>query len=142
MSTESFQIVRQMEALPEEVTAITDILNEHSQKIGLKWSQVPLSVVLRDDAGSIVGGLTGSTNWGWLHVDLLAVSEDVRGAGAGSALLAAAEDIARERGCGYSYLDTFSFQALGFYEKHDYEIFGVLDDFPTGAQRYFLRKKL
>jgi len=142
MSIERFQFVRQLEPSAEERTAITDILNEQHADLGLKWAPLPVSVLIKDDDGAVIGGLTGSTNWGWLHVDLLAVSQDLRGAGAGTKLLLAAEEIARERGCRFSYLDTFSFQALGFYEKHDYEVYGVLDDFPTGAQRYFLKKKL
>jgi GNAT superfamily N-acetyltransferase len=70
------------------------------------------------------------------------VREDLRGSGYGQRLLALAEDEARKRGAKNSYLDTFSFQAPGFYKKYGYRVFGELPDFPTGHQRYFLTKQL
>jgi ribosomal protein S18 acetylase RimI-like enzyme len=51
-----------------------------------------------------------------------------------------AEDEARRRGCRGAWLDTYSFQARGFYERIGYEVFGVIDDFPPGHSRLFLRK--
>jgi hypothetical protein len=36
----------------------------------------------------------------------------------------------------------FAVQAPGFYERHGYQVFGELDNFPTGHQRYFLTKTL
>jgi hypothetical protein len=56
--------------------------------------------------------------------------------------LSAAEDEARRRGAKHAYLDTFSFQAPDFYEQHGYQVFGTLDDFPAGHQRYFMTKEL
>ena len=46
------------------------------------------------------------------------------------------------RGCKGAYLDTFSYQARPFYEKLGYEVFGTLDDYPTGHQRFYMRKRL
>lgn len=102
----------------------------------------PLYVTVRDDTDTLCGGLTGETYWGWLYVDILWVREDCRAAGLGSQLLAAAEDEARARGCGSVYLDTFSFQALPFYQKHGYTVFGQLPGFPESQTRYFLTKVL
>ena len=102
----------------------------------------PLYVTVRDDADTLCGGLTGETYWGWLYVDILWVREDCRATGLGSQLLAAAEDEARQRGCGSVYLDTFSFQALPFYQKHGYTVFGQLPGFPESQTRYFLTKTL
>jgi hypothetical protein len=39
-------------------------------------------------------------------------------------------------------LDTMSFQSRPFYEKHGYQVFGVLEDHPLGHNRYFMRKLL
>jgi hypothetical protein len=39
-------------------------------------------------------------------------------------------------------LDTFSFQARGFYEKLGYCVFGTLDDYPPGHSRFYLTKRL
>ena len=69
-------------------------------------------------------------------------SGSARGQGVGSQLLAMAEQEAVARGCHSAYLDTFSFQALPFYQKQGYEVFGTLDNYPGEHKRYFLRKQL
>ena len=101
-----------------------------------------LCFVLRSSTGDIVGGLMGSTHWGWFNISLLWVKEDLRGKGFGHQLLAAAEDEARSRGVKNAYLDTFSFQAPDFYKQHGYELFGELQDFPIGHQRFYMKKEL
>ena len=70
------------------------------------------------------------------------VRDGWRGQGLGTRLLAAAEAAARGRGCHDVWLDTFSFQALPFYEQHGYVVFGTLENYPTGHERYFVRKSL
>jgi hypothetical protein len=57
-------------------------------------------------------------------------------------LLAAGEEEAMRRGCANACLETFSFQALPFYEKRGYVVFGRLPDFPPGGAKYFLAKPL
>jgi GNAT superfamily N-acetyltransferase len=99
-----------------------------------------LIVVLRAE-GSLIGGLIGFTYWNWLFVKQLWVSEAFRSQGHGSELMLAAEREAAGRGCGHAHLDTFDFQALPFYRKLGYVVFGELEDFPPGHTRYFLQKR-
>jgi GNAT superfamily N-acetyltransferase len=101
-----------------------------------------LCFVLHAPDQSIVGGVIGATYWGWFFLDLLWVEEGLRGRGYGHRLLTAAEEEARQRGANGVYLDTFSFQAPEFYKRHGYRVFGTLQDFPPGHQRYFLTKQL
>ncbi|MEJ6001398.1 GNAT family N-acetyltransferase [Paucibacter soli] len=102
----------------------------------------PLVITIQDGAGQIVGGLWGSTGYGWLYTQLLAVPEHLRGQGMGSKLLLQAEAEARSRGCVGSWLDTFSFQARGFYEGLGYKVFGEIGDYPPGGSRCFMSKRL
>ncbi len=102
----------------------------------------PLAVVIRDEEGEVVGGLWGRTVYGWLYVELLVVPESLRGQRLGTALMDQAEAEAVNRGCRAAWLDTFSFQARGFYEKRGYRCFGELGDYPPGFARYFLTKNL
>jgi GNAT superfamily N-acetyltransferase len=67
---------------------------------------------------------------------------NLRGTGAGSRLLQQAEDVARERNCTGVWLDTFAFQALGFYQKLGYTVFGELKDHPRGVSQYWLQKRV
>ena len=113
----------------------------NKEKVGNVESQ-RLCFVVRAPDETIVGGVLGELYWGWLHLDLLWVKEELRGRGLGHRLLTLVEDEARKRGAKNVYLDTFSFQAPDFYEQHGYQVFGELVDFPPGHQRYFLTKQL
>jgi GNAT superfamily N-acetyltransferase len=91
---------------------------------------------------SILGGVIGETHWNWLFINLMWLTEGLRGRGFGHQLLVAAEAEGRKRGATHAYLDTFSFQAPEFYKKQGYQVFGVLDDFPPRHQRYYFVKQL
>src|SRR5437763_1043166 len=131
-----------LEENPDAAAAslVRTMIYQHNRSVG-KSDYQPLTLLLRNAAGEVVGGLLGKTEWGWLHVDTLAIQERWRSQGYGTKLLAMAEAEGRARGCHDVYLDTFSFQARPFYEKRGYEVFGVLENF-TKHTRYFLRKKL
>ena len=104
-------------------------------------SDVVLSV-FREGEGTPVGGLVGWVAFGWLFVRLFFLPEDLRRQGLGAELLRRAESEARARGCIGVHLDTFSFQARGFYEKQGYALFGTLPECPPGHARHFLAKRL
>ena len=101
-----------------------------------------LCFVLEDPKGEVLGGVIGMTYWNWLYISLMWLPEELRGKGYGQQLLEMAEKEGRKRGAQYSYLDTFSFQAPGFYQKFGYLEFGRLEDFPPGHTRYFMMKQL
>jgi GNAT superfamily N-acetyltransferase len=102
----------------------------------------PLAVTLRDASGNVVGGLWGATAYGWLFTQLLVVPEFARGKGVGTRLMHLAEQEAIARGCHSAWLDTFEFQARGFYERLGYVLFGELANYPSGFSRFFLQKSL
>lgn len=102
----------------------------------------PLVLTLHDDSAQIVGGLWGRTAFRWLFVELLYVPDMLRGHGIGADLMSRAENEAVRRGCHAAWLDTFEFQARGFYERLGYSCFGELHDYPPGFARYFMKKAL
>jgi GNAT superfamily N-acetyltransferase len=102
----------------------------------------PLCVVLRDESRQTLSGLIGDIYYGWLYVSLMYLREDMRGLGYGERILQRAEEEACKRGVKDVYLDTFSFQAPGFYQKLGYRVFGELVDFPPGHTRHFMTKRL
>jgi catechol 2,3-dioxygenase-like lactoylglutathione lyase family enzyme/GNAT superfamily N-acetyltransferase len=102
----------------------------------------PVGVFARDAEAAIVGGITAFINWNWLHVSLVWVSASLRGTGLGHRLLTAIEEEGIRRGCRFAHLDTFSYQARPFYERHGYTLFATLEDYPPGQQRFFMRKTL
>ena len=103
----------------------------------------PLAILISDAVtGDVVGGLWGGTNFTQLHIELLAVPEILRGTGIGREVMGKAEAEAVRRGCRGIWLDTYSFQARGFYERLGYEVFGTIENFLPGHHRFFLKKAL
>jgi ribosomal protein S18 acetylase RimI-like enzyme len=105
----------------------------------LRWKRFVLSA---REGSKIVGGLVGEVFWNSAFVELLWIDETARGRGHGWRLMKEAEKIARRERRDLIYLNTFSFQAPGFYRKLGYMRFGVLKNSPSGASRIFLVKYL
>ena len=102
----------------------------------------PLHVMLKNESGQVVGGLSAHTYWGWLEIDDLFVPDNLRGQGIGTSLLQTAETIALSRGVRHCFLSTFEFQARTFYEKQGYSVVGKLEGYPPGAAYFWMRKDL
>lgn len=117
-------------------------LTEHAEPFVPSPGFEPIAVLARDRQGSLIGGVYGRLNWNWLHVSLLWVDPQKRRSGLGRRLLARLEAVARDRGCQFAHLDTFSYQARPFYERLGYVVFGELPDYPPGHQRIFLKKRI
>ena len=100
-----------------------------------------LVIPIRDDNGSVAGGLWGYTLFEWLHVQMLFVPQPLRRLGVGAALMASAEAEARARGCRGAHVDTFSFQAAPFYQRLGFSLFGKLGDCPPGHDRLYFHKR-
>jgi ribosomal protein S18 acetylase RimI-like enzyme len=140
MTSLKFEIYTQ-EVPPEAEFVKSQLVAFNNQKFGT-FKRQELSIIAKDDFGSVQAGLVGSTNWDWMYVQLTWVSDNLRGQGAGSRLMDEAEKIAVARGCVGIWLDTFSAEAKHFYEQRGYEVFGQLDNFPPAQCRFFLKKNL
>ena len=125
-----------------EIKYIREELNQfNNERVG-EDGHTPLNIVEYDTNGNIIGGILGGTYWGWMYVDILWVHESHRHKGIGSKLLCKAEKEAIRRGCHHVHLDTMSWQAPEFYQKHGYEVIGILPDIPNGNQKYLFMKAL
>ena len=103
------------------------------------WKQ--LAVTVRDD-GRIVGGVLGALWLEWLFVELLWLAEAFRGRDVGTELMNTLQDEARRLGAKNAYVDTFTFQAPGFYEKLGFREFGRLEPYFQTHARIWLTKPL
>ena len=97
---------------------------------------------VRED-GTVRGGLVAEGIGEWMYVSLLWVEDEFRRRGFGTALLQKSEREAKSRGAKGILVDTFSFQAPAFYERHGYTAYGQVDDFPeTGMIWRRFKKRL
>jgi GNAT superfamily N-acetyltransferase len=134
-------IVVDLELKPDDQAIIRERLYAYNDA-QVDGTEARIGVLLKDDAGQTVGGLTAHCYYGWMFIELLFVPDAMRGEDLGTQLMNEAERIARERGVRGIWLDSFSFQAPRFYEKLGYTTFGELPDYPVGHSRYFLSKRL
>lgn len=136
----NLEIVNEIKTQDEQ-TIFKGLLEYNLARIEDKNPQ-DLGVYLRDEKGELIAGLTGQTHGNWLTIKYLWVSEKLRRKNIGSCILKKAEEIAKERGCKYVFLDTFSFQAPEFYKKYGYKEQFVLEEYPLKGKRYYFTKTI
>lgn len=104
---------------------------------------VSLNFHIKDENDCVIAGINSLMYcWGMLYIDVLFVDENHRGQQLGRLLLRKTEIEAKSMGATLSHLDTFDWQARGFYVKQGYEVFGILEGCPEGHNRYFMKKAL
>ncbi|WP_339271180.1 GNAT family N-acetyltransferase [Paenibacillus sp. FSL K6-1330] len=107
----------------------------------LKGRYQEINLLLRNADGQILGGIMGEICWNWLEIHYLFVDEPYRKSGYGAKLLNEVEKIAIEKQCEFAKLDTLSFQALDFYIKQGYEVYGKIENAGRHTH-YYLKKEL
>lgn len=129
----------------EEALAIrTNLIQFNAQFIAedLQQNYEEINLHIKNKNGEIACGINSVFCWDWIEVDILWVDDRSRGRGYGSRLLQEIERIAREKKCTFIKLNTFSFQAPLFYQKHGFREIARIDDAPRGHQHYYLIKHL
>lgn len=89
-----------------------------------------------------IGGITGDAYWGWLHIEWFFVVKEERGSGLGTQLFRQLEEWGRAAGVQRIRVETFSFQALPFYERQGFVEVGRIDDYPPGMSYHLLVKQV
>ncbi|WP_137663779.1 GNAT family N-acetyltransferase [Enterococcus hulanensis] len=91
----------------------------------------------------LAGAVVGKKQYDTLHISLLGVGDEYKKLGVGSKLMQAIEEQALQEKVKTITLTTKAYQALGFYLKHGYEVFGELEDVPmVGTTKYYLVKRI
>ena len=121
---------------------VVDHLDDYNVAVTGFQEYSPVNLFLRDAGDEVMGGLLAFTWGGVLFIRILWVSNALRGQGFGRRLMEMAERRGVERGCRHVFVDTFSFQAPGFYEKLGYLVYARAEDWPVGHAHHFLRKDL
>ena len=98
------------------------------------------AITARDDDGTVIGGIYGTTFGQWLEIAVLAVAPGHRRQGLGSGLLRQAERLGTDRGCRHALLNTFGFQGRDFYPRYGYRQIGAIEGYPLrGTMHWFVK---
>jgi ribosomal protein S18 acetylase RimI-like enzyme len=132
-----------LEAFDEDTYEVIDegIVEVERETVDPKepfWFQT----IARDPDGKMIGGSAAKFQFDVLHVDTIWVDAPQRGVGLGRKLLEAVEEHGRKLGAKIAWLETKSWQARPFYEKHGYRVFGELPFLGGQHVHYFMRKDL
>lgn len=129
------------EATVEQTREIIDRLVAFNQRRAGQENVSPINLSLVHVDRCLCGGIKAASSWDTLVVDVLWIDETARGLGYGS-LLAEAERRARQLGCKRAVLETFSFQAEGFYRHHGYRAVGTISELPPAGHLSRMMKVL
>jgi ribosomal protein S18 acetylase RimI-like enzyme len=125
----------------ERVALISKLVDYNQSKAGPRhFSQ--FGIFSRGPSQELIGGLLGYISWKWFSIEAFWVAESFHRVGLGARLLRQAEEFALTHDCRFAHVETYSFQARGFYEKHGYGLFGKLENYPLGHNCYYLHKTL
>lgn len=94
------------------------------------------------DDQQLVGGAVGVIQYNWYFLELLQVDPAYQKQGIGRQLLTTIEDFATTKRLTGVRVETWDFQARGFYEKCGYTVWGEIKDCPPGTVTYCLQKRL
>lgn len=132
----------------KELDELSDQLFSFNSNIvpGFKGRETPFEIVryvLRKE-NEVIGGLVGKIAIGnVVIIDDLFVKENFRKQGCASTLLNQIEAEAKSKGCYLAYLDTINVDAVIFYEKRGYKIFGTIENVPCpGVNAVYMKKDL
>ena len=103
--------------------------------------EIGIKLVIKNDGGRVIGGLSGYTTLGTMNIGELWVDEEYRNQGYGMELLATSETLAKEQGCIAGQIACFTFQGLDFLKSQGYNSDGYFDGYPKGVKEYLLIKR-
>jgi ribosomal protein S18 acetylase RimI-like enzyme len=128
---------------PASIQMLVRELIQFNEQHGGPRNARPLVLLVSDpQTQESLGGLYGATVYDRLKIELIYLPESLRSNGLGRELMRQAEEEAAKRGCRGVLLETFDFQARGFYEQLGYEVYGTLEDFPPGHSLFAMKKNL
>lgn len=120
------------------------ILDQQQEHFFPDYQTIDKSVTLAAYSGTeLVGGLLGKISSRGLNISLLVIDPKHQKDGLGSRLIEEVEKIAAKSQVISLLLSMGGYQALAFYQKNNFEIYGELRDMPfRGVDTYYLVERL
>ena len=136
-----FQITARHDLTPDEVDALEDRLYAFNAERTGHRDGAQIAFVVQE-AGALVGAVAGYTWGGVCELQQVWVDGAQRGRGLGERLMNAAIAEARSRGCRSVFLQTYDFQAPGFYARLGFRVIAEIQDKPLGHTEFAMRLDL
>jgi GNAT superfamily N-acetyltransferase len=126
-----------------ELTSQIDAgFRQHGIEVTGHDSPVYRIAFIANDGDAFVGAVTAHVIWGTLHIRHLFIEAPYRGQGLGTTLMEKALGYGKAQGCSIAFVDTMSFQALGFYQKLGFVHEFTRTGFAHNTVLYYLKKEL
>ncbi|MGZ4704231.1 MAG: GNAT family N-acetyltransferase [Acidimicrobiales bacterium] len=141
----SVELVADDDPDPADIAELEARVAEQTARVTGHADERPLAVLVRDDDGSLVAGLSGWTWGGTCELQHLWVDPSRRFRALGTRLLDAAEAEAARRGCTQVVLFTHAAntgRTGNRWTTRGYQLVGRVDDYPTGDAALWYRKPL
>ena len=116
-------------------------LNKHIPA-DIKIADSIQSNFLAFDDEKLIGGAIGFVQYNWYFLDLLYVEKEYRNQDVGTKLIRSIEEYSSKEKLTGIRMETWDFQARGFYEKMGYILWAEINDCPPGTIDYYLKKEL
>lgn len=91
---------------------------------------------------TFAGAVTAHLLWGTLHIRHMFIETQYRRQGLGKTLMEKALEYGKAHGCSVAFVDTMSFQALGFYQRLGFVHEFTRTGFAHNSVLYYLKKEL
>lgn len=108
---------------------------------GYNGKSDPIAFVATEQ-GTLVGVVVIEVLWGALHIKHLYVEESHRAQRMGTRLMNVALVYGQQTQCPFAFVETMSFQALGFYQKMGFNLEFTRLGYKYDTSRHYLRKEL
>lgn len=102
----------------------------------------PSLAFVAKEGQTFAGSVVVEPFWGALHIKYVYVEENYRNQGLGSRLTELALAFGRSEKCPFAFVETMSFQAVGFYQKMGFEVEFSRSGYAHGTSFHYLRKDL
>jgi GNAT superfamily N-acetyltransferase len=138
----SLRLVLEDSPRPADLAMLEDRVAEAAIAAAGLGEDEEFGIFVRDDAGSVVAGISGIVWGGCCELQAMWVDEPIRGRGLARSLMAGAEDEARRRGCTLVQFRAYDLLASRLYERLGYDCVGVIEGCPAGSAARWYRKDL
>lgn len=123
---------------PTEIDLLQSGLKDFNKEFGTEDHANTIGVFAKDELGKPVGGAVCGLQYTSCYIHLFWISPCSKGRGLGSAVFEALVQECKTVGVKDIFLDTFSFQNKGFYERLGFTCVGCLRNYPKqGIDKYY-----